>query len=56
MHGLDPYIAFYLHCRCATFLGARTHCVALISAIYRDREETFMNSRSALIEDTARAL
>ena len=40
IHGFDFSITFYLRCRCATFLGARTHRVALISAIYRDRGET----------------
>ena len=25
LKGFDPYITFYLRCKCATFLGARTH-------------------------------
>ena len=45
-----------MRCTCAIFLGYCTHRVALISTIYRDREENFMNSRSTLIEDSAMAL
>ena len=25
LHGYDPYITFYLHCKCAMFLGAHNN-------------------------------
>ena len=33
LHGFDPYITFYVHCSCATFSCARTHCIAVKCSI-----------------------
>ena len=33
LHGYDPYITFYLHCKCAMFLGAHTDRNTLKSSI-----------------------
>ena len=42
LHGFDPYITIYLRCKCAMFLGARTHRKARKCSIeiclYRDKE------------------